>query len=146
MAQITDEDAIANGWVITYDAFGTKLYQSPEGYVFNADAQDNAQPIANVTRDSTGGSAGFDFWTDVQDLVKQGLSIYQINQQQKAFNEANKVRIAQGQAPLPWTDFSPTASVGVTADPRILWTILGVGVVLALGIFGGGRRGRARGR
>ena len=137
MAKITDEDAIANGWVITYDAFGGKLYQSPEGYVFDAEKQDNDQPIANVNRDSAGNSAGFDFWTGAQKLLQSGLSIVQLNQQQRAFNDANRVRIANGQSPLPWSSFTPTASVGLQLDPKILAVLAVVGIALAVGL---GRR------
>lgn len=141
MAAITDDEALANGWVITYDAFGRKVYQADNGFVYDVET---GQQISNVNRmPIAGDSAGMDYWTQAADLVKQGLSVFQLNQQQRAFNDVNKALALQGKAPLSWSQFQPTASVGVALDPKILWTIGIVGVLVALGLFGGGR-GRRR--
>lgn len=133
---ISDTAALAAGWVVTTDATGAKVYQTAEGSVYDT----SGQLIANVNRAAVGDSAGFNFATTATDLLKAGLSIYQLNQQQKTFNDVNRTRAAQGLSPLPWSQFAPTASVGVAADPKILWTVGIVGLLLAVGLFGRGRR------
>jgi hypothetical protein len=141
MAGITDDEALANGWAVTWDAMGRKVYQSPEGFVYDVES---GNAIANVDRAAVGESAGFDYYTQATDLIKQGLSIYQLNEQQKAFRDVNKQLVTSGRPPLSWSQFTPTASVGFTADPKILGTVLIVGALVAIAIFGGGRGGRRR--
>lgn len=121
-ASISDDDARANGWTITYDSFGTKLYVAPDGSTYNTETGDSVD-----TSESGGGSS----WVgQVTDLVQKGLSIYQIQQQQKAFNSINQTRAQQGLTPLPWSDFQPTASVGLTTSPAVLYTLLGIAAIL----------------
>jgi hypothetical protein len=133
---MTDAEAIDRGWVVDFDENGRKIYIDPEGNVIDAITG------SVMMRYPTMGAAiepSPDWFSRIGGLLTQGLSFAQAWQQQKAFNEANKVRAAQGLPPLPWTEFKPTASVGVTLDPRILWTVLGVGALIALAMLGGRR-------
>lgn len=134
---ISYDQAIANGWIIEADENGDPIYIDQEGRIINPETG----VVTEYATGSIGESAASDSWLDkISRVLTQGLSFAQAWQQQKAFNEANKVRAAQGLAPLPWSEFRPTASVGVTLDPKILWTIAGVGLLIAIGLFGGKRR------
>lgn len=137
MAAISVDRALDLGYVIDYDETGRMFYIDQEGRIINPETG----IAVSIASGSIGESAASESWVDkLGGFLTQGLSFAQAWQQQKAFNEANKVRAQQGLAPLPWTDFRPTASVGVTLDPKILWTVAGVGLLIALAMFGGRRR------
>jgi len=134
--RIDVDQALQLGYVIEYDENGRMIYIDQEGRIVDPETGSvTVYPISSV-----GESAGADWAAKISGLLTQGLSFAQAWQQQKAFNEANKQRAAQGLPPLPWTEFRPTASVGVTLDPKILWTIGIVGGLLALSVLMGKRR------
>jgi hypothetical protein len=134
--RIDVDQALQLGYVIEYDENGRMIYIDQEGRIVDPETGSvTVYPISSV-----GESAGTDWAAKISGLLTQGLSFAQAWQQQKAFNEANKQRAAQGLPPLPWTEFRPTASVGVTLDPKILWTIGIVGGLLALSVLMGKRR------
>lgn len=137
MAAISVDRALDLGYVVDYDETGRMFYIDQEGRIINPETG----IAVSIASGSIGESAASESWVDkLGGFLTQGLSFAQAWQQQKAFAEANKVRAAQGLPPLPWTEFRPTASVGVTVDPKILWTIGGIGLLIALAMFGGRRR------
>jgi hypothetical protein len=134
--RINVDQALQLGYIIEYDENGRMIYIDQEGRIVDPETGSvTVYPVSSV-----GESAGTDWAAKISGLLTQGLSFAQAWQQQKAFNEANKQRAAQGLPPLPWTEFRPTASVGVTLDPKILWTIGIVGGLLALSVLMGKRR------
>lgn len=137
MAQISPDRAVDLGYVIDFDEHGRMIYIDQEGRMINPETG----AVIMFADGTIGESVGTESWFDrIGGILTQGLSFAQAWQQQKAFAEANKQRAAQGLPPLPWTEFRPTASVGVTVDPKILWTIGGIGILMALALFGGKRR------
>jgi hypothetical protein len=134
--QINVDQALQLGYIVEYDENGRMIYIDQEGRIVDPETGSvTVYPVSSV-----GESAGTDWTAKISGILTKGLSFAQAWQQQKAFNEANKQRAAQGLPPLPWTEFRPTASVGVTLDPKILWTIGIVGGMLALSVLMGKRR------
>jgi hypothetical protein len=113
----------------------------PESIVPSVGFSGEANPIATITTgipgfaDAVQENAG----TSLFDIIKAGLSAWQLTAQQKAFLETNQQLIAQGRPPLAWDQFSPVASVGVSVDSgtKTMIYALGIGAlaILALGML-----------
>lgn len=90
----------------------------PESVVPSVGFSSAANPVATIET----GIPGFATATQenagasLLDIIKAGLSAWQLTAQQKAFLETNQQLIAQGKPPLSWDQFSPVASVGVSVD------------------------------
>lgn len=130
---ISDADALSNGWIITTDpSSGAKIYlDAATGSYMNADTGSQG----TASSDGIGGT--------IAAALAAGVSIAQLNAQQRAFNTANQSRISQGLTPLPWSSFAPTASLGLTASPQVLMVAIGVAAILGIAVFSHGR-GRRR--
>jgi len=70
----------------------------------------------------------------VLEIISAGLQAWNLSQQQRAFLEVNRDRLAQGLAPITIDQLAPSASVavGVNQDTQRMVYILGGGALLVL--------------